>query len=182
MKKFNAVLSIITVTMFVIHTTAMAILMSGCIPFIPWFRPFGQAFVGVFSLHAFVTILIIFMNINDGKARKYYGVNWLTYAQRITAVLLLIFIHRHFGAYTTISADGTVVFTPKTIGLFTTEMLFMISACLHLFIAFPKAFITLGIVKDTKSLRYTEIAAIVLTAAALILSAIGLVTYFLFRV
>ncbi len=182
MKKLNSVLSVITSAMFITHAVSMALIMLKVIPFLPWVRPLGGMFAGLFSLHAFISILILFLNINNGKTLKFFGINWLTYAQRIAAVLIIILIHRHFGAYTTFSAEGKLLFSPKTISLMITELLLIITTCMHFFIALPRAFLSLGIVKDDKSLLTWQITAMIIAGVVLLLSIAGNIAYFIVRV
>ena len=141
LKKFNAIISLFSTTLLLLHAISLALWMlsKGKIPRVPTFT--SKVLVLVTVIHAIVSIIIM-IKTNKGnkksKGRKYKKLNFGTVWQRITGPLLIIFTWLHIA--------GTLgIMTPPPVIHAVVTPLFFTLVLAHVAVSTSKAFITLGI-------------------------------------
>ena len=127
-------------------------------------------------IHILLSIVIFFFS-HDGADVKYKRLNTGTTVQRITAIIMMIFIHFHTNAYAHVAA-GKSLTAGMTIFRIITELIFFTSVLSHTAVSLGKAFITLGIASSERSVQNISRAAYVICAAVLLAAASGAVVFY----
>jgi len=166
LKKINAMLSFITALLALAHTVIMGLTMIGVIGFNPVFSVIGIALLVVFSIHIALSLIVMFFTSGDGF--KYPKLNISTIEQRLSAILLLLFVHFHMNNY---FANGNLV-KQSVLGL-VTELLFSVIIMSHFMPSLEKGLTTLGLYGKT---AVTIIKIIAL--ACFIFSIVAILIYF----
>ena len=168
LRKFNAVLSLISTVLLLGHAISLAIWMlsRGATPIAPRFIPW--ALTAVTALHALCCIVLMIRAHKDvpkHKSKSYPKLNAATILQRISGVLLILFTWLHVA--------GTVgIMQPPQIVHAIVPPLFFLVALLHVAVSASKALITLGI-GNARSVRVADVAVKVICAATLIADVVG---------
>lgn len=142
LKKINAIFAYITGALILMHTITMGLTMLGKVELKPIFAIIGMALTGALSIHIFISLFIMFFN--KGNVLQYAKLNKSTIEQRISAILLLLFIHIHGENY---FSGGNAV-APGIYG-FVTKILFSTLVMSHFMPSIDKGLITLGIYNKT---------------------------------
>lgn len=172
LRKINGVLAIITSAVLLAHIVIMSLLLSGLIAFRPWFSIVGHVAILLFSVHALLSIIILYFCSESGFSMRYASFNIRTILQRVASILIIILLHFHFGQYTTTAADGSVQFVTPTLMMFLIQALLTALVVLHISVSLPKALITLGITRsDTaikRAVRICDIGGIMVAVCSIL--------------
>lgn len=160
LKKINAVLGLSIIAALICHGGTMTY---SLITY--WYnyticKFFAYAAVVLMILHALMSICVFFF-LHDGSSISYSRLNASTLIQRVTAVLMIIFIHFHTTAYAHM-ATGESLSAGKTFFVLITEYIYILSVFLHTAVSFSKALITLGLISSTKTARRVDKAAYII--------------------
>ena len=172
-RKINAVLSLLATVLILDHAIFLSVWMlsNGAISksanYMPWIM------TGVVLAHALISIdlgVTAHMENKNRKGKSYGNLNRATIIQRMSGVLMMIFIALHI-------AGATGVMTPPKVVHAIVPALFYTIVLAHVTISTGKAFITLGI-GNAKFVKVVDIVMKVICAATLIAS---LVSFYLYR-
>lgn len=165
LKKGNAMLALIIYVLLITHTVEEGLLLCGLIRYSASFKSVGCGLMGIFSLHALLSVFLLFFN-QGSSGRFYPSQNKQTAVQRLSAVLLLILIHFHCTDYQNYQDPAAITFVP--------EALFVIVTTMHASASAEHAYITLGV-----SVKGVTIITRCLLFASAVLGMAGLVRFFL---
>lgn len=176
LKKINAVLGLSIIAALICHGGTMTY---SLITY--WYnyticKFFAHAAVVLMILHALMSICIFFF-LHDGSSISYSRLNTSTLIQRITAVLMIIFIHFHTTAYAHM-ATGESLSAGKTVFVLITEYIYIISVFLHTSVSFSKALITLGLISSAKTARRVDKAAYIICGVFTLGALYGITAFF----
>ena len=167
LRKLNAVLSLIATILILFHAVFLAIWMvtQGGIEKtatkMPWLL------VGVMLLHAIISIVLGILghkNAEKIKCKEYPNKNLQTIIQRMSGILIIIFIGFHIA--------GTINhFQPKILHAIL-HPLFFILVLAHVAVSTSKAFITLGI-GNARAIKIIDIVVKVVCTITILVSMIG---------
>jgi succinate dehydrogenase/fumarate reductase cytochrome b subunit len=167
LRKTNAILSIILLTVFVLHTTAGVLLMTGVIPFIePLQRALSWSLITAASAHAVIGLILTVRTA--GAVRKsgasYFRDNLMFWASRLSGFAVIIFITLHV----IIFSDR--VYEPGHFGLvqLILSVLLSVAVLLHVLTSFKPLLSGLGILVRAKTFALTAflLSALLLASAA----------------
>ena len=163
LRKINAGLSLLATVLILNHAISLSawMLSKGAIPksadFIPW------VLAGVVLAHAFISIdlaISAHTSNKNRKGKKYAKMNRATIIQRISGVLMMLFIALHIAG-----ATG-YMHLPKVVYAIVPALFYTIVLA-HVAVSTSKAFITLGI-GNIKFVKVVDIVIKVICAATLI--------------
>lgn len=184
LRKINAVLSLVATILLLGHAVSMAgwMLSGGRIPmagsYLPW------ALTGVIAAHVLICIYFIISGHKGAEKRKvrsYPKMNISTIVQRLSGVLMVVFICLHIAeAKSSVQlSEGVQAVTGATVSVQPLQgihavipPLFYVLVMAHIAVSTVKAFITLGI-GSAKFVKRADIVAKVLCAAVLAADIIG---------
>ena len=174
-KKINAVLSLLTVSALFIHIgyTVFSYLTFFYNPTLKIIT--ALPFMILTCVHAVLGMCSVFL-LNDGTRLDIYGKqNVRTMIQRISAALIfpLLFIHlKTFALLKTSSESGRWFLFVLVIVV---QVLFFAVVLLHTSVSFSKALITLGFLKNTKTLRGVDKAVFIVCALTFLVASFAVV-------
>ena len=140
LRKINAAFSLLTTALLMDHAIFLSVwMLSRCsieksADFMPWML------AALMVVHAILSIILFIKNRKDAeknKHKKYSKLNKETYAQRITAILIILMMGLHI-------AGAANHFQPKILHAILHPLFFAV-ALAHSAFSVDKAFITLGI-------------------------------------
>lgn len=169
-KRFNAVLSLITILLLLTHIgyTSFAYLTMYYNPLMT--KVFSIPFMVSVCIHGVLGMSQVFMNSDGTALGSYPKLNRATLMQRLSAALIfpLVFVHVNTFGYMQANAESGTI--GVIILLMATEILLFAAALCHASISFSRALITLGLLtsRDTQKKidRIFLIAAMVILAIA----------------
>ena len=173
LRKINAIISLLSTVLLLNHVIyvsgwmlfARPIVMSP--PSVPWIL------AGLIAAHAFISIYIVASTHleNEGaKGKSYPKMNKNTVFQRVSGILLIVFIALHI-------AGATGAMQPPYIVHMIVPPLFFIIALAHAAVSTDKAFITLGI-GNAGFIKAAGIVIRVICALTLAAAVIGFYYYY----
>ena len=169
-RKFNAVLSLLTTVLLLDHSIFNAVWMisKGTIEkggaFMSWIL------FALMLLHAVISVdLVISAHSENRKCKSYPKLNVATMVQRISGIVLIVFAALHV-------AGAAGFMTPPKIIHAILPPLFFIIAMVHVAVSTSKALITLGI-GNAGVVKGVDIVIKVICAATIIAALIGFYLY-----
>ena len=157
-KKINALLSLITCVLLIIHTcyeTAAYILFV--------YNPVmtkitGLSLEAAFVLHAILSVISVLIK-HDSKTIAYKRLNISTTVQRISAAFMVVLLPCHI----TFSAllFGQTATKAKCYLFLAFQILFYAAIFTHVAVSFSKALITLGILEDERVMKNIDRAVVI---------------------
>ena len=148
LKKMNAIISLLLVTACLAHVGAelVFILSKG-----KYMSHFGMGIMsdivmGTAMTHVLITVIIFFFHDSKLKIR-YPGTNVRTLLQRISGVLMLVFLFLHIGTGDRLASQadsGTGYYLLNYVSM----ALFFAMVFLHISVSFSNALVTLGAVES----------------------------------
>ena len=168
LRKLNAIISLLTTLFLLDHAifNSVRMLSKGSVeqsaPVAPWIL------AGLVAVHAFLSIYFAVSSHMEGETRKvksYPKMNRVTVFQRVSGILLILFIALHIAG-----ASGAM--TPPHIVHTIFPPLFFAIALAHAAISTDKAFITLGI-GNARVIRVVSVAVKLICATTLIAAIAG---------
>ncbi len=172
LRKINAIISLLSTLFLLDHAifTSVWMLSRGSVqqsaPVAPW------VLAGLIAAHAFIGIYLGASSHMEGETRKvksYPGLNRVTVFQRVSGILLMIFIALHIAG-----ASGAMTPPPIVHTIF--PPIFFTIALAHTAFSTDKAFITLGI-GNARFIKVVGVIIKVICAATLIASIVGFYLY-----
>lgn len=172
LRKINAIISLLTALFLLDHAifTSVWMLSNGSIeqsaPIVPWIL------VILVAAHAFISLCFAFSGHSKGENRKvksYPKMNGATIFQRVSGILLIVFIALHVAG-----ASGALQM-PHIVHAILSPLFFSI-ALAHTAISTDKAFITLGI-GNASAIKVVSIVVKLICAATLIAAIAGSYLY-----
>ena len=168
LRKVNAVFSLISTILLLIHAISLAawMLSKGVISRAPNSIP--HALTMFFLIHAIISIILMASTHKGGKGHKgsvYPKLNAATIVQRISGVLMIIFTWLHIAGSLGITQPPRVVHA-------IVPPLFFVLVMVHIAISASKAFITLGI-GSARFVKCADATIKAVCAATLIADVIG---------
>lgn len=148
LRKINSRLSLAAAILFLFHAGLMSLLLSGVIPYMPWYKITGRGLLVAFIAHAALSMFIFFTNLQDNhKGTLYVKHNRSTMLQRILAIVMLFmaFIHIQNGA-----------------ALWGYQVLYIAVASTHISLSLPRALLTAGAVGSEQTYNKLHILSIIL--------------------
>ena len=127
-------------------------------------------------VHILLSIIIFFF-CHDRADVKYKRLNMGTAVQRITAIIMMIFLHFHMNAYAHVAA-GESLSAGMTVFRIVTELIFFAAVLSHIAVSFSKAFITLGIAPSENAVRNISRASYIICAAFMLAAGSGAVVFY----
>lgn len=121
--------------------------------------------------------MVIFFFCHDGADLKYKQLNSGTIVQRITAIIMMIFIHFHMNAYAHVAA-GESLSVGMTVFRIVTELIFFAAVLSHTAVSFSKAFITLGIADSEKTVQNIGRASYIICTALFLAAGSGAAVFY----
>ena len=162
-RKINAGLSLLTTCLVLGHAISLSVWMlsKDAVPkpsgVMPW------VLMGVVLVHALISIDLVvatYMDNLNRKSKKYAKINKATIIQRVSGVLMMLFIALHI-----LGATGYMQ-PPKVVHAIVPALFYTIVLA-HVAVSTSKAFITLGI-GNAKLVKTVDVAIKVICAATLI--------------
>jgi hypothetical protein len=172
LRKINAIISLLTTLLLLDHAifTSVWMLSRGKVeqsaPVAPWIL------VGLMAAHAFISIYFaVEANMEGGKlkGKNYPKLNRVTIFQRVSGILLIVFVALHVAG-----ASGAMQ-TPHIVHTIVTPLFFAV-ALAHAAVSTDKAFITLGI-GNARFIKVVSVVIKVICAATLIAAIAGFYLY-----
>ena len=174
LRKINAVISLLTTLLVLLHASlnAVTMLSAGAIqkPAVAVYT--SWVLCGLMVLHALICIDMMVSHIMESKGRrykKYAKLNAATVFQRISGGLLILFTALHVGGTAGPMKPPPVIHATVPVVFFTFVMA-------HVAVSTSKAFITLGI-GNAKTVKAIDIAVKVICVITLIADIIGFYLY-----
>lgn len=163
LRKINSYISLVATTFFVIHAGLMCLLLSGGIPYRPWYKPAGFILLAMFGVHAILSLIIYFRDKNKNEQGKvYWKGNKTTIIQRVLAVLMLLM---------------TVMHVKNGIDILIYQVIFIAITSAHIGISFPRALLTVGAIESEKAYKRFQIISAIFCAGMAVWSAISYGVY-----
>lgn len=178
MKKFNAVLALLTSALVIIHIGTMGLLLVGAVAFSPVYHTVGTVLLVVLGLHVVISLAALAFFQERGGLFRYPRFNMGTIIQRASALLMIICVCVHYYHYTAILVNGVVQMTAQAAAVLVFDLLLTAVAVTHTCISFPKALITLSLVKTDAALRRAKLLSVIASAALGIAAAFALIDYY----
>lgn len=177
LKKLNSILGILLILALLGHAATMGYsLWTGWYNF-PLCKMLARATAALAAAHGFLSILIMF-TAHDGGNFRYKKLNRATLIQRISAVMILVFLHSHIKAYAHMATHAQLT-TGQSIFFMVTELLFFAAVMSHTAVSVSKAAITLGLVDSPSKIKMIDKAAYILCAAIMAFIAGGMLSFFI---
>ncbi len=107
LKKINAILGLTIIAALVCHVGTMTYSLITYWYDLTLCKFFAHAAVTLMILHI-LTSLCIFFFFHDGSSAHYLSMNKRTIIQRITAILMIVFVHFHIFAYSHMATGETL--------------------------------------------------------------------------
>lgn len=176
MKKVNACITWILILLFYSHLLVMSYsLATG------WYdynicKTLARATGVVISIHAILSIIVVLF-LHDGVRVGYYAKrNTKTIIQRVTAIIILIFVHLHVKAFRFI-VQGTHLSTTDKIFILVTEFIFFGANFLHLTVSFSKSLITMGLLRSDDKEKLINKIVLVINVVLMCVATISLTLF-----
>lgn len=167
LRKINAVLGLISTILILSHAIFYSVWMLLRAGIAKMSEYPSQILVVLMISHAIISIVLAFLGHKGAEKRKcnnYPKMNKQTYVQRISGILLILFIGLHI-------AGALNHFQPKILHAIL-HPLFFIIALAHVAVSTSKAFITLGI-GNAKSIKIIDIVIKIICVLTIIASIVG---------
>lgn len=167
MRKVNAVISLISTILILVHSIFYSVWMLFRAGFAKMSAYPSRILVVLMMVHAIISIVLAILGHKGAEKRKcnnYPKMNKQTYVQRISGILLILFIVLHI-------AGALNHFQPKILHAIL-HPLFFIIALTHVSVSTSKAFITLGI-GNAKFIKIIDIAIKIICGLTLIACIVG---------
>lgn len=167
LRKINSYLSLATAASFIFHASLMCLLLSGAIPYRPWYPMVGGLLLILLVGHAALSMFIFFMNMEENKAIKnYWKSNIATVVQRTLAILMLFmaFIHMQTGAK-----------------LWVFQIVYIAVASGHIGLSVPRALLSSGVVKSETAYKRLQLISVVFGIAITVWAVVSYGIYALSR-
>lgn len=154
-KKWNAVCSWV-ITLFLLgHLLTM-----NCSMLTGWYNDAvcktlarGTAVAAV--IHIILCIMSFYPMREAVRIKRYQRENWRIIAQRVSGIVILVFLYPHTKAFDFI-VKGTSLSGVAKFFLLVTELLFFGAIFLHLGVSFSRSMLTLGVLRDDKMEKTTD--------------------------
>ena len=172
LRKINAILSLLITFFLLDHAIFLAVWMlsKGTIPksasFMPWIL------AGIVLVHALICIYFAISAHNGAEnhpVKSYAKMNKSTIMQRVSGVLMIVFVPLH------IAGSAGYMHPPKVVHAIV-PLIFFTIVLAHVAVSTSKAFITLGI-GNAKFIKAVDIIIKIICAATLIASLMGFYLY-----
>lgn len=154
LKKINAVISLFTAVAALGHIGTMAYTFVTSqrinVTWLSW------TFMGLCSVHAVLGMIAVFMGGDGTRANLYPEKNAKTVVQRITAALIFPLLILHINTFTwgeSLAENGQMFLFWL---LILAQVMFFLVVLAHTGISVPKAFVTLGLITQEKTLKRVE--------------------------
>ena len=178
MKKFNAILALLTILSLLGHTAVMTYsLMTGWYNFVIC-HALGGAALLLLTLHAALSIIIVFFCHEGSALTRHWKLNIRTILQRGTGLLLILVIHMHMNVYGFIAAGQALTAGDRACKILL-ELLFAASLMVHVGTSFSKALITLGWLASEDAARRIDRVTTVVVVCMGIVYAFAIVRFFM---
>lgn len=172
LRKFNAIISLLTTIFLFVHAIFISVWMlsrgsvAQSAPIVPWIL------VGLMAIHAFIGIYFAVCSLDDGEKRRvksYPKMNGATIFQRASGLLLIVFTALHIAG-----ASGAM--QPPHIVHTIFPPLFFSVALAHTAVSTDKALITLGI-GNVRVIKVVRLVVRVICAVTLVAAVVGFYLY-----
>lgn len=167
MRKVNAVISLISTILILAHAIFYSVWMLFRAGFAKMSAYPSQILVVLMMVHAIISIVLAILGHKGAEKRKcnnYPKMNKQTYVQRISGIMLILFIGLHI-------AGALNHFQPKILHAIL-HPLFFIIALTHVAVSTGKAFITLGI-GSVKAIKIISIVIKIICVLTIIACIVG---------
>lgn len=167
MRKINAAISLISTILILVHAIFYSVWMLFRAGFAKMSAYPSRILVVLMMVHAIISIVLAILGHKGAEKRKcnnYPKMNKQTYIQRISGILLILFIGLHI-------AGALNHFQPKILHAIL-HPLFFIIALTHVSVSTSKAFITLGI-GNAKFIKIIDIAIKIICVLTIIACIVG---------
>ena len=176
MKKVNACITWVLTLLFFSHLLVMSYSLST-----GWYdyticKTLARATGIVISIHALLSIIIVFF-LHDGVKIGYHAKrNTKTIIQRTTAIIILLFVHLHVKAFGFI-VQGTSLSVANKIFILVTEIIFFGANFLHLTVSFSKSLITMGLLRSDEREKLINKIVLVINVVLMCIATISLTIF-----
>ncbi len=174
LKKINAGFSLLTIVLFFIHTSYQAFSFLTHNHNVTLTMAFGYLLLASVSVHAVLGCIMVFGK-HDAKIISYPALNIQTMLQRISMVVISVFLIPHILSFLLLpkAAGGFFYYLLEII-----KIIFYAAVFTHIAVSFGKALITLGLLSEPKTKKAVDIVmTIICTACFIALSIIITVTH-----
>ena len=166
-KMLSTIFGLICVLVFIVHSFYASGLMFGFFTLTPILLILGRILISCFMIHVILSLPFVIVKLLKG-GRLYIRLNRTSLIQYAAGLLLLVFAFSHI-FYLVHQPE------PWSCALI---ILTMAMAGIHLFIAVPKSFITLGWLREDTDLKKAKIVAVFAGILPTILSIAAFLTYY----
>lgn len=177
-KKIHSVLTLAICAVLLAHMVATGLLMTQIVPMSHLFPALAHTLMTLFVIHLLLTFIPMMLNHDGNRERPYTRLNAGCYAQRISGLLIIAFLHPHLKAF--IVPSSKVAKTPLAENLadlaanpnaiapvaqhvtmaslfhFIAMVSLIVFCCLHVSLSIPKALVGLGIIVEEKPLAIVQ--------------------------
>lgn len=176
MKKINACITWVLTLLFYGHLLVMSYSMAT-----GWYnyiicKTLARATGIAISIHAILSIIVVLF-LHDGTKVGYYAKkNTKTMIQRITAIMILIFVHLHVKAFGFIVEEAALSVAEKVF-ILVTEYVFFGANFMHLTVSFSKSLITMGLLRSDAKEKLINKIMLVINVVLMCISVISLTLF-----
>lgn len=175
-KKWNAVCSWV-ITLFLLgHLLTMSYsMLTG------WYnyavcKTLARGTAAAVVIHIILCIVSFYSMRGAVRIKKYQRENWRLIAQRVSGIIILIFLYPHMRAFCFIVNETALSGGAKFI-LLVTEILFLGAVFLHLGVSFSRSMLTLGLLRDDKMEKTVDCAAGIICGILMVLTTVALIRF-----
>jgi len=130
----------------------------------------------VVTLHAFLSIIILFFSHDGARIGHYRKKNIKTILQRASAIVIVLMLHMHLNAFSFIMS-GTPLDASAKSGLIITELIYFGALLTHLAVSFSKSLISMGIIRNDRTEKIIDIAAYSVCAFLMITASLAIILF-----
>lgn len=177
LKKINAILGLSIIAALLCHAGTMTYSLLTSWYNLTLCKFFAHAAVGIMILHVLTSICIFFF-LHDGSDARYSRQNIRTIMQRVTAILMIVFVHFHTSAYAHM-ATGQTLSQGQAICNCITECIYILSVFVHTAVSFSKAFVTLGWINSSKAAKRLDRIAYAVCGVAALAALFSVIRFFI---
>ena len=157
LKKFNAILSLVTFLGLIAHLTHQIVTYVFFLYQPVLSKIFGFTLVGLFVLHGGLAVTMLFVS-HDSQKIEYKKLNKRTLFQRITAGLIMILLPVHIFSFQLMkNSYGTIWYVLLEI----TKYLYYGSVLVHFALSFGNALVTLGLLENRKKKKILDLILLI---------------------
>ncbi|MGN0073424.1 MAG: hypothetical protein ACI36W_06505 [Coriobacteriales bacterium] len=164
MRRLNAFLGAALYVVIIIHVVlGCYMLLTG--GYVPVLKFFARIAVVLIAVHLLLGIIFFARSCRDGSVFKHPALNKRFWAQRISALVVLVIMFWHGHSFGGVTANGYELFAwdPARLGL---SLLFVACLGVHLTTSAPALALSLGIPSGKRPLRVVQLLLLALALVA----------------